>query len=126
MLRQGLWVQKALPSESVPPNGGGRPGPHDLRLQVPSPRRHLEDAEDYLEPDELAPKQAPGLDPDSLQYKDACDGCTTHLSWIDACFICSHECTWCPDCAEGYGFVCPNCSGELMTRPRRTQPIRRY
>jgi hypothetical protein len=34
--------------------------------------------------------------------------------------ICSFECTFCRACAEGtlHG-RCPNCTGELVTRPRR-------
>ena len=85
------------------------------------------DAEDFLDPDELAALDAPapGMDPDLLQYKEACDGCGVHLSWIDACSICTHECTWCPECTELHGGVCPNCSGELRRRPRRTQPVKR-
>ena len=34
-------------------------------------------------------------------------------------FICSHECTFCGDCATALEHVCPNCSGELVRRPRR-------
>ena len=34
--------------------------------------------------------------------------------------ICTFECTFCTDCAEGrFGGVCPNCGGELVTRPVR-------
>lgn len=65
------------------------------------------------------------MDSDSLQFKEECDGCGHHLSWIDTAYICSHECTWCTECAEGTGFVCPNCSGELRKRPRRTKPVGR-
>ena len=82
------------------------------------------DAEDFLDPDELRPP-APAMDPDALAYKEACDGCGVHLSWIDACTICTHECTWCLECTELHGGVCPNCSGELRRRPKRTQPTKR-
>lgn len=89
--------------------------------------RPIVDAEDFLDEDELealrAPKQADGIDPDALQYKDGCERCAKELTWIDAAYICSHECTWCPECADGFGMVCPNCSGELVKRPRRTRPI---
>lgn len=83
------------------------------------------DAEDFLDPDELAEAPAPAVDPDLLQYKEACDGCGVHLSWIDPCTICSHECTWCLECTDANGGVCPNCSGELSRRPKRTQPVKR-
>ncbi len=34
--------------------------------------------------------------------------------------ICSFECTFCRRCAEGVlGGVCPNCGGELVSRPVR-------
>lgn len=34
--------------------------------------------------------------------------------------ICSFECTFCADCAEVVlKGKCPNCGGELVTRPRR-------
>lgn len=93
---------------------------------VGGPRRVVDES-DFLDPDELAalraPPSAPALDPDALQYKDGCEGCAKELTWIDTAFICGHECTWCPECAEGYGMVCPHCSGELVKRPRRTRPI---
>jgi hypothetical protein len=34
--------------------------------------------------------------------------------------ICSVECTFCPGCAAALGHVCPNCGGELVPMPRRT------
>jgi uncharacterized protein len=34
--------------------------------------------------------------------------------------ICSYECTFCSDCVENVlGNVCPNCGGELVSRPIR-------
>jgi uncharacterized protein len=34
--------------------------------------------------------------------------------------ICSFECTFCASCAESVlQGTCPNCDGELVTRPRR-------
>ena len=34
--------------------------------------------------------------------------------------ICSFECTFCASCAEAaLGGRCPNCGGELVSRPRR-------
>lgn len=88
------------------------------------------DADEFLDSDELEalarrPPAAGAIDPDSLAYKEACDGCAVHLSWIDPAFICTHECTWCVECHAGFGGVCPNCSGELVRRPKRTQPVKR-
>jgi hypothetical protein len=37
----------------------------------------------------------------------------------DTAYICSYECTFCALCAEELAHVCPNCSGELVRRPRR-------
>src|SRR3712207_7920182 len=34
-------------------------------------------------------------------------------------FICSYECTFCASCAAGMVHACPNCGGELATRPGR-------
>lgn len=34
--------------------------------------------------------------------------------------ICTFECTFCASCADGtLACTCPNCGGELVTRPRR-------
>ena len=34
--------------------------------------------------------------------------------------ICTFECTFCVDCGENvFHAVCPNCSGELLSRPSR-------
>jgi hypothetical protein len=34
--------------------------------------------------------------------------------------ICSFECTFCSTCAENiFDYICPNCHGELVTRPIR-------
>ena len=98
--------------------------PRKRTPQVPRRLRPHVDSEDFLDPDELAPAPTPEIDPDALQYKEACQGCGVHLSWIDPCTICIHECTWCLECTEAHGGVCPNCSGELKRRPKRTQPVK--
>ena len=54
-----------------------------------------------------------------LEMKQACERCAAVLQPLSACFICSYECTWCPACAEDMAFVCPNCGGELVARPKR-------
>nr|WP_211339569.1 DUF1272 domain-containing protein [Nocardia mexicana] len=33
--------------------------------------------------------------------------------------ICSYECTFCEPCSAAMKYICPNCSGELVSRPRR-------
>ncbi len=55
--------------------------------------------------------------------KDACDTCDAHLSWVDTAYWCDYECTFCPECTEGYGYVCPNCSGELRRRRPQARPL---
>jgi hypothetical protein len=51
--------------------------------------------------------------------KIKCEKCGRELKHdSDAC-ICSYECTFCPECAKEMNNICPNCSGELVKRPRR-------
>jgi hypothetical protein len=51
--------------------------------------------------------------------KYQCERCATHLPGNTVAFICSYICTFCPGCAEANQYVCPNCNGELVQRPRR-------
>ncbi len=56
-----------------------------------------------------------------LQLRPNCECCNTDLppGTADA-RICSFECTFCSSCAENrLKGICPNCGGELVTRPRR-------
>jgi uncharacterized protein len=56
-----------------------------------------------------------------LTLKPNCECCNADLppDTADA-RICSFECTFCKDCTAGVlAGICPNCGGELMTRPRR-------
>jgi hypothetical protein len=55
----------------------------------------------------------------SLAMRDVCERCGAALAPDGAAFICSYECTFCRSCAQGMDFVCPNCSGELVARPKR-------
>jgi hypothetical protein len=55
----------------------------------------------------------------TLEMRAACERCGAELRADGAAFICSHECTFCGECAAGLERVCPNCSGELVPRPRR-------
>ncbi|MFW2355328.1 DUF1272 domain-containing protein [Hydrogenophaga sp.] len=56
-----------------------------------------------------------------LQLRPNCECCNRDLpnESVDA-RICTFECTFCSDCAETkLNNTCPNCSGELVRRPRR-------
>ncbi|MCI4320440.1 MAG: DUF1272 domain-containing protein [Thermoplasmata archaeon] len=55
----------------------------------------------------------------ALEMKTTCERCSSPRGVQSAAFICSFECTFCPTCAEALNRVCPNCSGELVPRPRR-------
>jgi uncharacterized protein len=56
-----------------------------------------------------------------LELRPTCEHCAKPIDPLsDDARICSFECTFCSRCAtwELLG-ICPNCSGELVTRPRR-------
>lgn len=58
-----------------------------------------------------------------LELRPNCECCDRDLppESTDA-MICSFECTYCRYCASGVlGGNCPNCGGELVTRPRRPE-----
>ncbi len=55
----------------------------------------------------------------ALEMKPACEKCKTALPQNSDAYICSYECTFCPDCTREMKSVCPNCGGELVTRPKR-------
>jgi uncharacterized protein len=59
----------------------------------------------------------------ALEMRTACERCGTGLTPDGPARICSYECTFCADCAEAMEGICPNCKGELVTRPRRAQPV---
>ena len=54
-----------------------------------------------------------------LEMRSECERCHTPLTPDGSACICSYECTFCEACADEMSFVCPNCSGELVSRPRR-------
>jgi uncharacterized protein YciI len=58
----------------------------------------------------------------ALEMRPACESCGAGLTPGGRAHVCSHECTFCPDCAWRMEHVCPNCGGELVTRPRRRAP----
>jgi hypothetical protein len=55
----------------------------------------------------------------ALEMRDTCERCGASLSHEADAVICSHECTFCRACGGVLGYVCPNCGGELVARPRR-------
>jgi len=55
----------------------------------------------------------------ALEMRPACERCGAVLTSDGEAAICSFECTFCVDCSETMEHVCPNCSGELVARPRR-------
>jgi len=56
----------------------------------------------------------------TLEMRDRCERCATPLSHTDPACICSYECTFCLVCAKDMKFVCVNCEGDLVSRPRRS------
>jgi hypothetical protein len=55
----------------------------------------------------------------SLEMKSNCERCKGLLYEYQEAFICSHECTFCNKCTTELKKKCPNCSGELVERPKR-------
>lgn len=56
-----------------------------------------------------------------LKMKNRCESCKTKLDLTSSAFICSYECTFCAECTTRMNHVCPNCSGNLVERPKRTK-----
>ncbi|MDX6438834.1 MAG: uncharacterized protein QOF45_1417 [Gaiellaceae bacterium] len=57
-----------------------------------------------------------------LEMRESCERCAAALPQGAEAFICSYECTFCPGCSAELESVCPNCVGELVSRPRRVGP----
>ena len=57
----------------------------------------------------------------ALELKAVCEKCGEMLATSGVAYICSYECTFCASCSDQMNFVCPNCEGELVRRPRRKQ-----
>jgi len=53
-----------------------------------------------------------------MDYRRECGRCRAPLADEESAYFCSRECTFCPRCYRQLRFVCPNCSGELVRRPR--------
>ncbi|QGZ30948.1 DUF1272 domain-containing protein [Stutzerimonas stutzeri] len=56
-----------------------------------------------------------------LELRPGCECCDADLPpESTGALICSFECTFCANCAASkLAYVCPNCGGELVARPRR-------
>jgi hypothetical protein len=54
-----------------------------------------------------------------MEYRHECGRCHSSLTDGGSAYFCAHECTLCATCAREVRFVCPNCEGELVRRPRR-------
>jgi hypothetical protein len=57
-----------------------------------------------------------------LDMRPECERCGKALpADSEGALICSFECTFCIDCdVRELGGLCPNCSGVLTSRPKRT------
>jgi hypothetical protein len=53
--------------------------------------------------------------------REKCEKCEKGLQNNSIAYICIHECTFCHECTENMDYVCPNCGGELVKRPRRKE-----
>jgi len=58
-----------------------------------------------------------------LQMKTRCERCQAALAQNESAYICSYECTFCSGCASALQGICPNCTGELVQRPRRAASV---
>ncbi|MCL4165934.1 UNVERIFIED_CONTAM: hypothetical protein GTU68_035647, partial [Idotea baltica] len=60
-----------------------------------------------------------------LTLKPNCECCDHNLPpSTDKAVICTFECTFCKNCAaEHFNNTCPNCGGNLVTRPTRTSEM---
>ena len=56
-----------------------------------------------------------------LKMKGKCEKCDTNTGKKDVAYICSFECTFCHDCSNEMSYICPNCNGELLRRPKRVR-----
>lgn len=54
----------------------------------------------------------------ALELRPECERCHAQIDADGEAFICVYECTFCAECSRSLQYVCPNCSGELVRRPR--------
>jgi ribosomal protein S18 acetylase RimI-like enzyme len=53
-----------------------------------------------------------------MEFRRECGRCHVVLSPDDPAYLCAKECTFCATCYRQLKYVCPNCSAELVRRPR--------
>jgi len=53
-----------------------------------------------------------------MELRTECGRCHVALSADGPAYICTHDCTFCATCYRQLKYICPNCSGELVRRPR--------
>ncbi len=60
-----------------------------------------------------------------LEMRPGCEHCDTDLPATEpGAMICSFECTFCERCSEQvFAHKCPNCTGELVPRPTRSEVL---
>ena len=60
-----------------------------------------------------------------LEIRPNCECCDKDLPpESKEAYICTFECTFCLECAaQRLRFVCPNCGGNLVSRPIRPQAL---
>ena len=54
-----------------------------------------------------------------MEHRPECGQCGAALADDGPAYFCAHECTFCATCYRHLHGVCPNCSGELVRRPRK-------
>jgi GNAT superfamily N-acetyltransferase len=54
-----------------------------------------------------------------MEFRPECGRCHDTLTNAGRAYFCAFECTYCATCARTLRFICPNCSGELVRRPRQ-------
>ncbi|WP_239750990.1 DUF1272 domain-containing protein [Mammaliicoccus sp. H-M34] len=54
----------------------------------------------------------------ALEMKPNCEKCGYEFHSKSNAFICVKEHTFCRECAENLFYVCPDCNGELVVRPK--------
>ncbi len=52
-----------------------------------------------------------------VAIRQECEKCNAPLPPNAAAFICRRNCTFCSRCTEAMNHLCPNCGGELLSRP---------
>jgi len=54
-----------------------------------------------------------------MEFRRECGRCDRPLTDDGPAYVCAYECTFCPTCYRQLRYCCPDCSGELVRRPRR-------